>query len=48
MVQARSRPLVSQMLMIQAYPFWSLVLLTLDIVVIYALVVHGGRTYRPA
>jgi hypothetical protein len=37
----------AQMLMIQAYPAWSLALWTLDILVIYALVVHGGRTYRP-
>ena len=38
---------LAQMLMIQAYPAWSLALWTLDILVIYALVVHGGRTYRP-
>jgi hypothetical protein len=37
----------AQMLMIQAYPAWSLALWVLDILVIYALVVHGGRTYRP-
>ena len=37
----------AQMLMIQAYPAWSLALWSLDILVIYALVVHGGRTYRP-
>lgn len=37
----------AQMLMIQAYPAWSLVLWGLDILVIYALVVHGGRNYRP-
>jgi hypothetical protein len=38
---------VAQMLMIQAYPFWSLALLSLDIPVIYGLVVYGGRSYRP-
>ncbi len=38
----------AQLLMIQAYPFWSLALFSLDILVIYGLVVHGGRTYRPA
>ena len=38
---------VAQMLLIQAYPFWSLALLSLDILVIYGLVVYGGRTYRP-
>jgi hypothetical protein len=39
---------LAQMLMIQACPFWSLALLSLDIVVIYGLVVYGGRSYRPA
>lgn len=39
---------LAQMLMIQAYPFWSLALLSLDVVVIYGLVVYGGRSYRPA
>jgi hypothetical protein len=34
--------------MIQAYPFWSLALFSLDILVIYGLVVYGGRSYRPA
>jgi hypothetical protein len=38
---------LAQMLMIQAYPFWSLALLSLDILVLYGLVVYGGRTYRP-
>jgi hypothetical protein len=37
-----------QLLVIQAYPFWSLALFSLDILVIYGLVVYGGRTYRPA
>jgi hypothetical protein len=36
-----------QLLMIQAYPFWSLALLSLDILVMYGLVVYGGRIYRP-
>jgi hypothetical protein len=39
---------LAQLLMIQAYPFWSLALFALDILVIYGLVVHGGRTYRAA
>jgi hypothetical protein len=38
---------LAQMLMIQAYPLWSLALLALDILVMYGLLVHGGRTYRP-
>ena len=28
---------------IQSYPFWSLIVITLDILVIYALAVYGGR-----
>ena len=27
----------------QSYPFWSLIIFTLDILVIYALAVYGGR-----
>ena len=37
---------LAQMLMIQAYPLWSLALLSLDILVMYGLVVYGGRVYR--
>jgi hypothetical protein len=39
---------LAQLLMIQAYPFWSLALVSLDILVMYGLVVYGGRAYRPA
>jgi hypothetical protein len=28
---------------IQSYPFWSIMVFTLDILVIYALAVYGGR-----
>ena len=28
---------------IQSYPFWSLIVITLDILVIYALAVYGGK-----
>ena len=38
---------LAQLLMIQAYPLWSLALFSLDILVIYALMVHGARSYRP-
>jgi hypothetical protein len=34
---------VVQLTWIQAYPFWSLTLFALDILVIYGLVVYGGR-----
>jgi hypothetical protein len=35
---------IAQLLFIPAYPFWSLALFTLDILVIYGLVAHGKRT----
>lgn len=38
---------LAQMLMMQAYPFWALAFVSLDIIVIYGLAVHGGRSYRP-
>jgi hypothetical protein len=34
---------IAQLLMIQAYPFWSLAVFTIDLLVIYALSVHGTR-----
>jgi hypothetical protein len=37
---------IAQMLMIPAYPFWSLALFTLDIVAIYGLVAYGQRIGR--
>jgi hypothetical protein len=37
---------VVQMLMMPAYPFWSMSLFALDVLVIYALVAHGARTAR--
>jgi hypothetical protein len=39
---------LAQLLMIEADPFLSLALFSLDVLVIYGLVVHGGRTYRSA
>jgi hypothetical protein len=38
---------VVQMFFISAYPFWSLALFTLDMLVIYGLVAHGARRSRP-
>jgi hypothetical protein len=35
---------IAQMFFIPAYPFWSLTLFTLDILVIYGLIAHGSRT----
>ena len=32
---------VTNMLFIAAYPLWSIIILTLDVIVIYALIVHG-------
>src|SRR4051794_1834359 len=37
---------IVQLFFISAYPFWSLALFTLDILVIYGLVVHGARRHQ--
>lgn len=34
---------IVQLMFIDAYPFWSLTLFTLDILVIYGLIAYGGR-----
>ena len=34
---------LAQLLMIQAYPFWSLCIFAMDLLVIYALAAYGGR-----
>jgi hypothetical protein len=34
---------IVQLMFIDAYPFWSLALFTLDILVIYGLIAYGGR-----
>lgn len=39
---------LAQLLMIQAYPFWSLAVFGLNIAVIYGLVVYGGQSFRAA
>jgi hypothetical protein len=42
-VTAAGLQALAQLLMIQAYPFWSLCVFAADLLVIYALTVHGGR-----
>ncbi|MGZ4308062.1 MAG: DUF7144 family membrane protein [Gaiellaceae bacterium] len=37
---------LTQLLMIQAYPFWSLCVFALDVLVIYALTAYGGSRAR--
>jgi hypothetical protein len=37
---------IIQLVFMPAYPFWSLCLFTLDILVIYGLIAHGARTDR--
>jgi hypothetical protein len=37
---------IAMLLMIQAYPFWSLAVFTIDVLVIYALAVYGGKRTR--
>jgi hypothetical protein len=39
---------IIQLVFMPAYPFWSLCLFTLDILVIYGLIAHGARTDRGA
>jgi hypothetical protein len=39
---------LAQLLVIEAYPYWSLVLFTLDVLVMYGLIVYGARRARPA
>ena len=34
---------VAQLLFLPAYPFWTLSIVTLDVLVLYGLVAHGGR-----
>ena len=34
-------------LFLPAYPLWSLMMITLDVVVVWAIVVHGGELRRP-
>jgi hypothetical protein len=38
---------IAQLLMVQAYPFWSLCVFALDVLVIYGLAVHGGARANP-
>jgi hypothetical protein len=39
---------IAQLLMIQAYPFWSLAVFSLDILIIYGLITYGGRLEQRA
>jgi hypothetical protein len=38
---------IAQLMFVQAYPFWALTAFAVDLLVVYALSVHGGRR-RPA
>lgn len=35
---------IEQLVFLSAYPFWSVLIITLDVLVIWALVVHGAET----
>lgn len=39
---------IAQLLFIPSYPFWSLSLFAIDVLIVYGLVAHGRRDYRPA
>jgi len=34
---------IDQMLFIQAYPFWSVLIIAMDIIALYGLVAYGSR-----
>jgi hypothetical protein len=36
---------IGQLLFIQAYPWWAITVFTLDVLVIYALTVYGGKNF---
>jgi hypothetical protein len=38
---------IAQLMMIPAYPFWSLAIFTLDILAVYGLVAYGSRLSNP-
>lgn len=38
---------IGHVIFIPAYPFWSIMIIVLDVVVIYALTVHGGEYAQP-
>jgi hypothetical protein len=35
--------LIANMGFLNAYPFWSILMITIDVLIIYALIVHGGE-----
>ena len=39
---------VANLVWIAAYPLWSIIIITVDILVIYALAVHGGELKKPS
>jgi hypothetical protein len=39
---------IAQLLMVQAYPWWSITVFAVDVLVIYALAVYGGSRLRRA
>jgi len=42
-VAAASLNALAQLLFVQSYPLWSVAMFALDVIVVYALSVHGGR-----
>jgi len=47
-VLAASANAVAQLFFIPAFPLWSLAIFSLDILVIYGLIIYGGRLEAPA
>jgi hypothetical protein len=40
--------MVTQMMLLPAYPFWSLIVIGFDVVVLWAIIVHGSETLDDA
>ena len=47
-IAAASLNLLGQLFFMSAYPLWGVTMIAIDIVIIYALAMYGGRRSRPA
>jgi hypothetical protein len=47
-ITAAGLNLLGQLFFMSAYPLWGVIMIAIDIVIIYALAMYGGRSSRPA
>jgi hypothetical protein len=47
-IGAASLNLIGQLLFLSAYPLWGITMIAIDIVIVYALAMYGGRRSSPA